>query len=231
MTDWINLFMGSDYGCALGGPETALFVILLAFVVGQFVGWIYMWTHHGLSYSQTFVVSLVVIPVLVALMMLLMAGSVVFAFGLLAVFAVVRFRNVLKDTRDTTFILWAILEGLGIGTMRYSTSLLAAAGVAMVLVYLRTTDFGSRHRFDAVLNLRVIGNPTAGTTALRGILRRHSLRTLLTNERHLEDSVVNVSYRLLLRDPNRQDELRSELQQSDGFEQVSLFLRDDESEI
>ncbi len=231
MTDWMNLFLASDYGTSLGGPETALFVILLAFVVGQFIGWIYMWTHHGLSYSQTFVVSLVVVPVLVALMMLLMAGSVVFAFGLLAVFAVVRFRNVLKDTRDTTFILWAILEGLGIGTMRYSTSLLAAAGVAFVLVYLRTTDFGSRHRFDAVLNVRVNGDLAAGTTALRGILRRHSLRSLVTNQRHLDDSAIALSYRLLLRDPKRQDELRSELQQSEDFQQVSLFLRDDESEI
>ena len=231
MTDWISLFAGSDYGSSLGGPETALFVILLAFVVGQFIGWIYMWTHHGLSYSQTFATSLVVVPVLVALMMLLMAGSVVFAFGLLAVFAVVRFRNVLKDTRDTTFILWAILEGLGIGTMRYSTSLLAAIAVAAVLIYLRMTDFGSRHRFDAVLNLRLTGDPVAGTAALRGILRRHSLRTLLTNERHLDGSAVSVSYRLLLRDPGRNDELRSELHDADGFEQISLFLRDDESEI
>lgn len=231
MTDWVQLFLGSDYGCASGGPETALFVILLAFVVGQFIGWIYMWTHHGLSYSQTFVVSLVVVPVLVALMMLLMAGSVVFAFGLLAVFAVVRFRNVLKDTRDTTFILWAILEGLGIGTMRYSTSLLAAVGVATVLIYLRATEFGSRHRFDAVLNLRVTSDPATGTAALRSILRRHSLRALLTNERQLEGTAVNLSYRLLLRDPRRNDELKTELEQADGFEQVSLFLRDDESEI
>ena len=231
MTDWISLFTGSDYGYSVGGTETALFVILLAFVVGQFIGWLYMWTHHGLSYSQSFVVSLVIVPVLVAVMMLLMAGSVVFAFGLLAVFAVVRFRNVLKDTRDTTFILWAILEGLGIGTMRYSTSVLAAVAVAFILLYLRTTDFGSRHRFDAVLNLRLTGDPDAGTAVLRGILRRHTLRAMLMNERHLEGSALSVSYRLLLRDPSRNDELRSELHDAIGFEQIALFLRDDESEI
>ena len=33
-------------------------------------------------------------------------------------FGVVRFRNVLKDTRDTIFILWAIMEGVAIGTTR-----------------------------------------------------------------------------------------------------------------
>lgn len=136
----------------------------------------------------------------------------------------------MKDTRDTTFILWAILEGLGVGTMRYSTSLIAVVGVAAVMVYLRATEFGSRHRFDAVLNLRLIGDSGEGAVALRGILRRHSLRALLTNERRLENSAVSLSCRLLLRDPARNDELRSEFQATDGFEQISLFLRDDESE-
>ena len=95
----------------MGGPEGSLFLLILAFVIGQVIGWTYMYTHRVLSYSQTFTASLVVLPVLVALMMMLMSGSVIIAFGLLAVFAVVRFRNVLKDTRDTCYVLWAIVEG------------------------------------------------------------------------------------------------------------------------
>ena len=231
MNDWSSLLLHGDYGSTVCGPETVAFVILLAFVVGQFIGWIYMWTHHGLSYSRTFVTSLVVVPVLVALMLLLMAGSVVVAFGLLAVFAVVRFRNVLKDTRDTAFILWAITEGLGIGTLRYSTSLVAAFGIALVLIYLRFTQFGSRSRFDAVLSLRLTGEPERCMAMLQGILRRHSLRTQLTNERRRTDDGVDLSYRLLMRDPKRDSELKLELDQTEGLEQVSLFLREDESEI
>ncbi len=231
MNEWISLLFHSDYGGTLCGPQSVVFVVSLAFVVGHFVGWVYMWTHHGLSYSRTFVTSLVVIPVLVALMMVLMAGSIVVAFGLLAVFAVVRFRNVLKDTRDTAFILWAITEGLGIGTLRFSTSLIAAVGVAFVLVYLRITEFGSRHRYDAVLSLRITGDPEYGMTALHDILRRHSLRVLLTNERRRTDAGVDLSYRLLLRDPKRDSELKCELDETEGLHQVSLYLREDESEI
>ena len=134
MNNWVDMLFRGDYAAAPGGPEMTLFIVLLAFVIGQFIGWIYMWTHRGLSYSQTFVASLVTIPVIVSMMMKLMEGSIAFAFGLLAVFAVVRFRNVLKDTRDTTFILWSIMEGLGVGTMRYSTSLVGALGVELVLL-------------------------------------------------------------------------------------------------
>ena len=35
--------------------------------------------------------------------MMLLAGNLLVAIGLLSVFAMIRFRNVLKDTRDTTF--------------------------------------------------------------------------------------------------------------------------------
>lgn len=231
MNDWLNILFGSDYGGSPGGPETVVFILVLSCAIGQFIGWVYMWTHRGLSYSQTFVASLVVIPVIVAIMMVLMAGSIVVAFGLLAVFAVVRFRNVLKDTRDTIFILWAIMQGLGVGTMRYSTSLIGALGIATILLYLWLTAFGSRHRYDAVLSLRWNGDPASGNAALQPLLRRHSLRTWLAGERRLGEEGMELSWRLLLRDPTRCGELREALHQTPGVENVSLFLREDESEI
>ena len=231
MNTWLDLRFGGDYGGGPAGPETALFVIVYAFVVGQFIGWIYMLTHKGLSYSQTFVASLVVIPVIVAMLMLLMANSFVVAFGLLAVFAVVRFRNVLKDTRDTTFILWTIMEGLGIGTMKFSTSLIGALGVAVVLVYLRITAFGSRHRYDAVLTIQLTGDLVTGVATLKRVLHRHSSRIHLTSERKLTDEGLDLSYRLLLRDPSRYEELQWALTQTEGFQRISLFLREDESEL
>jgi len=231
MTDWIDMLFHSDYGAAPTSPDTALLVLLLSFVIGQFIGWIYMWTHRGLSYSQTFVASLVTIPVIVAMMMMLMAGSIVVAFGLLAVFAVVRFRNVLKDTRDTTFILWAIMEGLGVGTLRYSTSLIGALGVAAVLLYLRVTAFGTRHRYDAVLSLQLTGDLAGGLAKLKEIIARYTTRAQLASERRLTDEGLDLSYRLLLRDPDRIDEFQWALKQTEGFERVSLFMREDEAEI
>ena len=61
-----------------------------------------MLTHSGVSYSQTFTSSLLVLPVVVAMTMMLLAGNLLVAIGLLSVFAMIRFRNVLKDTRDTS---------------------------------------------------------------------------------------------------------------------------------
>jgi hypothetical protein len=231
MNDFIRFVFEGDAGLTGYSVETTLFVVLLSFVIGQFVGWVYMWTHRSLSYSQTFVASLVVVPVIVALMILLMSGSIAVAFGLLAVFAVVRFRNVLKDTRDTVFILWAIMEGLAVGTQRFSTAAVGAVGVAAILLYLRVTAFGSRLRYDAVLTLQLTGDLAGALARLKSILHCHSLRVQVTGERRLTDAGLDLSYRLLLRDPSRKDELRFELQQSKDMENVSLYMREDESEI
>jgi hypothetical protein len=217
-----------------GGSQpvvTVVLSLLMGFVIGQIIGWVYMATHTTPSYSSSFVASLVVLPVIVALMMILMSGSLFIAFGLLAVFAVVRFRNVLKDTRDTTYVLWAMVEGMAVGTFRYSTALVGAACVVLVLLYLWFTEFGVRHRFDAALSLSVPIGPGGTREKIEQILQRFSDRTILTGERLTGDSRNILSYRLLLRDPARRGELRTELAGAGDVQEMSFYLQEDEAEL
>jgi len=231
LEDVLNMVINGDLVAAAGGVGTVLLVILLAFVIGQIISWVYMWTHTSLSYSRMFVTSLVVLPVLVSLVMLLMQGNIVFAFGLLAVFAVVRFRNVLKDTRDTVFVLWSIVMGLAIGTMRFSTAVVGCVCVGGIFLYLWGTSFGMRHRYDVILNLHWVGPGRAGTQ-LKPLLQRHSTKTFLASERASPDQGMDLSYRLLLRDPSRSRELLEELDSTDGVEYATMSQREeDESEI
>ena len=233
MNDYVQLLFESGLDATALDPKTVVLIVLFAFVLGQLIGWVYMWTHKGLSYSQTFVASLVVIPVIVAVMMMMMTkpGGAMVAFGLLAVFAMIRFRNVLKDTRDTSFILWSVMQGLGIGMQQFSESLIVALGIACVFIYLRLTSFGSRHRYDAVLSLQLTGNLGSLMGDLKRILHRHCARTLLANQRRTGADSTNISYRVLLRDPERGNELQLALEDCEGFGNVSLFLREDESEV
>jgi hypothetical protein len=231
MDGFLDTLIGNELaGGAVGGVQTALLVLLMAFVVGHVVSWVYMWTHSGMSYSQMFTASLLVMPVLVALVMMLMASNVLIALGLLAVFAMIRFRNVLKDTRDTTFVLWAIAEGVACGTLRFGIAVTAAITLSLIFAYVRLTSFGGRHRYDVILSLEWAG---AGDSLarLRPILRRHSLRANLASQHDLDAEKVDLSYRLLLRDPSRSRELLKELEQTEGVARVSLFHRSDEAEV
>ncbi len=235
MNDLANLLERSDMTRSVwpGNPDPliVLLIIALAFAAGMFIGFVYMWTHDALSYSRTFVSALGVMPLIIAMLMLSMAGNVFVAFGLLGVFGVVRFRNVLKDTRDTVFILWAVMEGVSIGTTRFSTAAIGALGIAAAFLCLRFMAFGTRRRYDAVVNLRVTGDVTARLPGLRQILQRHSTRQDLASERRSTNEGTDMSYRLLLRDTQRSSELQAELAAAEGITNVSLYLHDDEAEI
>ena len=228
--NWLDMLRFGD-PAASAPIETVVLSLLMAFILGQIIGWVYMATHTTPSYSSSFVASLVVLPVIVSLMLILMAGSLFIAFGLLAVFAVVRFRNVLKDTRDTTYVMWAIVEGMAVGTFRYSTALVGAACVVLVLLYLWLTEFGVRHRFDAALSVSVPVDVAGTREKLEQILYRFSDRTILTGERLSVDARNILSYRLLLRDPARRGELRAELASAGDVQELSFYLQEDEAEL
>ncbi len=230
MNDFLNLLTRSDMA-GTTDPLTVILIIVFAFAVGMATGFVYMWTHEALSYSRTFVGALAVLPLLVSMMMVAMANSLIVAFGLLGVFGVVRFRNVLKDTRDTGFILWAIMEGMALGTMRFSTAFLAWLGIALAFVCLRVVSFGTRTRYDAVLTLRVTGDVPSGLAALKQILKRHATRVDLAGDRRSTAEGTDLSCRLLLRDTARSADLQSELAGAEQFRNVSVYLHDDEAEI
>lgn len=230
MNDFLDVLVRSDLG-ATTTPATILFVLLLSFGVGLLIGFVYMWTHEALSYSRTYVAAIAVLPMLVAAVMLAMSGSLVVAFGLLGVFGVVRFRNVLKDTRDTAFILWTIMEGMAIGTQRFSTAFMAAVGLAAAFLCLRFVSFGLRQRYDAVLTVRATGDIAARMAALKRILKRHACNLSLASDRRTTKEGTDLSYHLLLRDPSRSSELQTELAATEGLENISVYMHEDEAEI
>jgi len=92
-------------------------------------------------------------------------------------------------------------------------------------------NFGVRSRYDAVLTLRITGDVAARLPALKTILKRHATRLNLASERRSTAEGTDLSYRLLLRDTARSSELQSELAGTEGLQNVSVYLHEDEAEI
>ncbi len=190
-----------------------------------------MLTHTGLSYSRSFVNSLIVIPTVVALVMGVLSNNIVTAFGLMAVFAVVRFRNILRDTLDTTYILSVLVIGMACGTYKFATGVIGCCLMASIMLYLWFTAFGSRHRYDMILNLHW-SRPVPELGDLRLLLKRHSKKAHCASQRSNEGyEGTDISYRLLLRDPNRMEDLLLELKGLHGVSRVTGLRAEEESEI
>lgn len=226
----MNSLLQGDYGIVPTSFHTVLLAMLLAFLMGQLIAWVYMFTHSGISYSRSFVVSLILMPVIVALVLMVLSNNLVTAFGLMAVFAIVRFRNILRDTLDTSYVLAVIVLGMACGTQKFSTAIVGTVVISGLMIYLWFTSFGSRHRYDLILNLHW-SRRIAELPALERLLQRHAVHTLCANRQIGSDESADLSYRLLLRDPARVPDLISELNLLPGVAQVSSMKAEDESEV
>lgn len=204
--------------------------LVLAFLSGQLIAWLYSWTHNGLSYSRSFVKSLVVLPVIVAFVLMILSNNLVTAFGLMAVLAIVRFRNVLRDTLDTTYVLASIVLGMACGTERYTTAVIGCVIMGAIFIYLWFTDFGTRHSYDLILNLNW-GRPVEDLPELSNTLNRHARKLIRASQHASNAGGTDLSYRVLLRDPSRAEEMVSELRSLNGVARVFTIAAENESEI
>ena len=220
-----------DFGFGPTNFPSLLLSLVLSFLMGHVVAWVYMLTHSGLSYSRSFVLALILMPTIVALVMSVLANSLILAFGMMAVFAIVRFRNILRDTLDTVYVLSSIVLGMACGSQKFTTALVGCGLLVLAMLYLWASLFGNRHRYDLILNLHW-GLPITQLNELNQLLHRHSRRTLCASQRSHEGyEGTDLSYRLLLRDPRGTELLISELRETQGVSRVTSMQAEEESEI
>ena len=231
MDDLLSTFFSADYSAQPINVPALLLGLCLSFLAGEIISWTYMATHAGLSYSRAFVSSLVVMPMIVTVVMMVLNNNLVTAFGLMAVFAVVRFRNVLRDTLDTSYILCVLAVGMACGTQRFSLAVVATLTLMGAMFFLYYTAYGSRHRYDIILNLHW-ARPLEEMALLARVLQRHSRSLYCASRRSGEGQAgVDLSYRLLLRDPARMQELLDEVREMPGVSRVTSLQAESESEL
>lgn len=208
-----------------------LLSLLLAFLCGHVISWVYMMTHSGLSYSRSFVSSLILMPVMVALVLMVLSNNLFTAFGLMAVLAIVRFRNVLRDTLDTAYILAVIVLGMACGAQRFATAAIGCGLTALIMLYLWYTTFGARHRYDLIVNLHW-SRMLAELDELTELFARHTRKAFCASKRFNEGyEGTDLSYRLLLRNPDRVEDLLIELGSVSGVSRVTSLRAEEESEV
>lgn len=228
MNELVQALEGADVAIPDYSLGSIFLSLLLAFVLGQLVAWGYSFTHAGLSYSRSFTQSLVLITMLVSLVMFVIGNSLIAAFGLLGALAIIRFRNVLKDTRDTVFVFLTLVVGMACGTQRYLTAVVGTAVILLVATYLWWTSFGTFGRFDGYLSLRLGGG--AGDDFL-DVLRRFCRTTKQISKQQGIDAGAEYVFQVGLRNRSGGNELLGALRGLQGVEDVSLVLRDELAEV
>ena len=187
--------------------------ILIAIVLGCVIYLSYYLAHAGTVYSRKFNVSLVVLTVLTTVVMTAIGNNVALSLGMVGALSIVRFRTVIKDSRDTVYIFWAIVAGLSCGVGDYMTAGLGSAGVFLVLLVLGRIKNENRmllivrgarsteerimsvitHYFDGRLDLRV-KNTTRDTIELIYEIPRKTYEKNLKKTSSIDEELYQIEH-------------------------------------
>ena len=222
--------LGGSGSMSTYGLQEASLGLPLAFILGQLAAWLYIYTHEGLSYSRTFVQLIVLLTVILCLGMMVIGNNIAIAFGLIGALAVIRFRNILKDTRDTSYIFFTLITGLATGTQRFQLALLGAVVFCAVALYLHWAQFGSRKTGDGYIRFR-LELDTFEDGLLQALFKKHCRNTIVVSQRFQESGEGELSYRLDLRNPRTVNDFVREVRDLKGVSNVSFVLQENQGEV
>ncbi len=120
-----------------------LFNLIFATLASLFIALIYKRTHSGLSYSQSFFITLVLVAPIATVIITVVQNNIFGALGLLGAFALIRFRTIIKETRDIAFLFFSLVEGVTVGANYYSLALISTIFIAVIAVALSKINLGS----------------------------------------------------------------------------------------
>jgi uncharacterized membrane protein YhiD involved in acid resistance len=227
-----QIFEQTSSAGGIFAPQTILLSLLLAFILGQVLAWVYYFTHSGLSYSRSYVQSIILITVVVAMVMGVIGNNIITAVGLMGALALVRFRNVIKDTRDVVFIFCALVVGMAAGSQRYLTAIMGTAILSLIAAYLYLTNFGMHEPHNAFLRFSLKGHIGSDHPVTK-ILKQFcgSFILISAQDSGMGSSIVEYAYQLMVRDADKNEQMLGELQRVEGVENMSLTMQEQLLEI
>jgi hypothetical protein len=216
---------------ALADARVAATVLLAAFAMSHLLALVYVWTHRGLSYSQSYVQTLVMSSVVTALMMLTIGTNLVFGIGMVGAMALVRFRTNLRDPRDMVFVFAALVSGIAAGTRAYGLGAVGVVAFSLVALYLAYVPFGAKKSFDGLL--RYTAPWEGGAVEAAGeALQRHCRQSVLATVREVRQGEASEHvYHVRFRKDESRGLLAKALAGVKGVSGVAILVEDTRVEV
>lgn len=115
--------------------------LALSVVAGFAVAAIFAVSQRKIVGAVSLLTTLVMLTVLVTMSTSVIGDNTARAFGLVGALSIVRFRTVVPDTRDTAFVIFAVVVGMGIGSGHVNACLIGIPLVGVVAIALGQISF------------------------------------------------------------------------------------------
>ena len=201
-------------------PSEIIINLIIAFFLGFVISLVYKKTHKGLSYSQSFVLTNIFVCVIVSMVIMVIGNNLARAFALVGALSIIRFRTVVKDTKDTAFIFWSLAAGMASGTGSYFLAISGTAVISMIALVLYYTNYGSIFKSEFIIQFRSRNSAKNKKNYNKIFSEYCKSSTLLNAESSGDGQSLKLSFDIVLKENKTYDEFIQKLSKISGLSEV-----------
>lgn len=225
-------FLTSAFGDALvsGNPVSVLLRILAAVLLGGIVAWVHRRTTGP---NTAMAATLVLLAGLIAMVTQVIGDNVARAFSLVGALSIVRFRTVVRDTRDTAFVIFSVAVGMAVGAQAPWAALMGVivvGGTAFVLSRAASPATGSDGEpFLLALRAAPDWDPEASAAAL---IDQYVTDRKLHSVRSAKQGLsLDHCYTVCFRNNAKVHDLVKQLHRLEGVQELKLLRQGSDEEF
>jgi len=127
--------------------DKILLSLLVAFVIGVFIVFIYKKTYSGVVYSKSFSLCIILLGMVTAMVIRTISSNLALSLGMVGALSIVRFRTAIKEPTDTVFKFWSITAGIMAGAGLYIVAIIASLGIGILYFVGYMLGFKAKHQY------------------------------------------------------------------------------------
>ncbi len=197
--------------------------LFLSFTLALIVGKVYKETHNGVSYSQSYVQTIVLMAVVVSIIMLIIGSNIARAFSLVGALSIIRFRNAVKETRDVGFVFLAMAIGMACGTRFYMMAIFSTVVICGFILFMDKLNLFAKDIRERILMVQVPVDFNY-ESAFDDIFRKYfSDAGLISLESIGKDDMIELIYSVSLKSRFKPQQFLMQIREINGNHKVTLI--------
>jgi uncharacterized membrane protein YhiD involved in acid resistance len=207
------------------GVEQIVLAILLAFILSNAIAAVYRWTYQGLSYSRSFIHTLVLAAIVASIMIMAIGNNIARGLGILGTLAIIRFRTPIRDPRDIIFLFAAIAIGIASGASVFLVAIVGTICFCLAALYLHWSPATARRQHEGLVRFMLPPESPAEKSVQEVFNEYCSTSALVAMRESAQGDLIEYSYQVRLIDPAYQSDLLDALRKVGDLAEVSLFMQ------
>jgi uncharacterized membrane protein YhiD involved in acid resistance len=211
-------------------PTQILLNLVLACALAYLWSTVYRKTHSGVAYSRSFFLTLNLVAPIIAMVMMAIGSNVALSLGLVGSLSVIRFRTVIKDSKDMAFLFFAIGLGLCCGAETHLVAIIGSVLMSILVLVLSKVGFDGAASSDYILVFR-----SATKSPLESLPAETQQMLAWKQLRSASDSngagEVEYTYNVRMAGQASPDRLVGALSEKGGLSQVTLIAPENHLDV